>query len=309
MNVLGIGEVLWDVFPSQEHLGGAALNFCANVQRLGGRATLISGVGNDDRGQRAIEAMQALGLDTRCIQTVSGIATGIAIVQSDGNGEPVFHISRPAAFDRIKADTLSASTASLTVDWIYFGTLLQSEEGAEAHIANLMRDFPDARSFYDVNLRKGHWSFDLVQRLSRICDVLKLNLEEAKTLAALSGTPRVDFVLMEFCKQWSSTYSIDTICITLGSEGCLIYNNDRTDQFEGFSVSVHDTVGAGDAFAAAFLHGYHLDWPVDKVAHFANAAGAIVASRAGATPDWTQSECQSLCRTARSVTPPLREYV
>jgi len=70
MNVLGIGEVLWDVFPSQEHLGGAALNFCANVQRLGGRATLISGVGNDDRGHRAIEAMRALGLDTRCIQTV-----------------------------------------------------------------------------------------------------------------------------------------------------------------------------------------------------------------------------------------------
>jgi sugar/nucleoside kinase (ribokinase family) len=91
--------------------------------------------------------MQALGLATRCIQTVSGVATGIAIVHSDENGEPVFHISRPAAFDRIKANTFSASTSSLTVDWIYFGTLLQWEEGAEAHIANLMRDFPDARSF------------------------------------------------------------------------------------------------------------------------------------------------------------------
>lgn len=301
MNVLGIGEVLWDVFPSQEHLGGAALNFCANVQRLGGRATLISGVGTDDRGHRAIEAMRALGLDTRCIQTVTGVATGIAIVQSDENGEPAFHISRPAAFDRIKADTLSVCTASLTVDWIYFGTLLQTEEGAEAHIAKLMRDFPDARSFYDVNLRKEHWNFDLVQRLSRICDVLKLNLEEAKTLAALSGTPRAEFVLMEFCDQWSSTYSIDTICITLGSEGRLIYNNACMNQFEGFSVSVHDTVGAGDAFAAAFLHGYHLGWPVDKMARFANAAGAIVASRPGATPEWTLSDCEQIAPHIRFV--------
>jgi fructokinase len=301
MNVLGIGEVLWDVFPSQEHLGGAALNFCANVQRLGSRATLISGVGNDDRGRRAIEAMQALGLDTRCIQIVSGVSTGIAIVQSDENGEPAFHISRPAAFDRIKADTLSACTASLTVDWIYFGTLLQTEEGAEVHIANLMRDFPDARSFYDVNLRKEHWNFDLVQRLSRICDVLKLNLEEAKTLAALSGTPRAEFVLMEFCDQWSSTYSIDTICITLGSEGCLIYNNGRMDQFDGFPVSVHDTVGAGDAFAAAFLHGYHLGWPVDKMARFANAAGAIVAGRPGATSEWTLSDCEQIATHMRFV--------
>jgi fructokinase len=294
MNVLGIGEVLWDVFPNQEHLGGAALNFCANVQRLGGRATLISGVGNDDRGHRTIEAMQALGLHTRCIQTVSGVATGIAIVQSDENGEPVFHISRPAAFDRVKADTLSVCTSSLIVDWIYFGTLLQTEEGAEAHIANLMRDFPNARRFYDVNLRKEHWSFDLVRRLSQICDVLKLNLEEAKTLAALSGTSRENFVLMQFCDQWSSAYSIDMICVTLGSEGCLIYNNGRMDQFDGFPVSVCDTVGAGDAFAAAFLHGYHLGWPVDKMARFANAAGAVVASRAGATPEWTLSDCEQI---------------
>jgi fructokinase len=301
MNILGVGEVLWDVFPSQEHLGGAALNFCANVQRLGGRAILISGVGDDNRGHRAIEAMQALGLDTGCIQIVSGVPTGIAIVQSDENGEAEFHIPRPAAFDRIEADAVVVCTASMTVDWIYFGTLLQTEQSAEAQIAKLVRHFTDARSLYDVNLRKGHWKFDLVQRLSRLCNVLKLNLEEAKKLAELSGTPRVDFVLMEFCDQWSSAYSIDTICITLGSEGCLIYNNARMDQFEGFSVSVHDTVGAGDAFAAAFLHGYHLDWPVDKIARFANAAGAVVASRAGATPEWTLHDCEQIVPDTRFV--------
>jgi fructokinase len=55
-----------------------------------------------------------------------------------------------------------------------------------------------------------------------------------------------------------------------------------------------DTVGAGDAFAAAFLHGVQLQWPMQRIGVFANAVGATVASRAGATPDWTPDDCLQL---------------
>jgi fructokinase len=63
--------------------------------------------------------------------------------------------------------------------------------------------------------------------------------------------------------------------------------------YPGFPVAVADTVGAGDAFAAAFLHGLQLGWPIERITRFANALGALVASRPGATPAWTPDDVQT----------------
>jgi fructokinase len=62
-------------------------------------------------------------------------------------------------------------------------------------------------------------------------------------------------------------------------------------------VTLCDTVGSGDAFAAGFLHGYHRMWPILDTARFANALGALVAGRAGATPDWSIQDCFKLLET------------
>jgi fructokinase len=66
-------------------------------------------------------------------------------------------------------------------------------------------------------------------------------------------------------------------------------------------VSVVDTVGAGDAFSAGFLHGYQRSWPLEHTARFANALGALVASRAGATPVFSLDECEKLMREQQFV--------
>ena len=297
IRVLAVGEILWDIFDGTEILGGAALNFSANIQRLGGAATLISGVGADDRGYRAIDDMKNLGLSTEAVQAVAGVATGIALVQSDRSGDTTFHIPRPAAFDRIDLNASSITVDAMGfIDWIYFGTLLQTEPPLEAFIAELIHSQPRARCFYDLNLRTGHWNYELVQRLSHRCNVMKLNLDEAKTLSELSCFRSQTFDLVTFCRQWASEYDIEAMCVTLSADGCLIYNNGSADTYNGFPVEVHDTVGAGDAFAAAFLHGYHSNWPTENIASFANAAGALVASRPGATPEWTYGDCNSLAQ-------------
>jgi fructokinase len=62
----------------------------------------------------------------------------------------------------------------------------------------------------------------------------------------------------------------------------------------GYSVKVADTVGSGDAFAAAFLHGLGSGWPAGRIADFANRVGALTASRPGAVPDWTLAEANAL---------------
>jgi fructokinase len=293
MLVCGVGEILWDVFADQEKFGGAALNFCANLQRLGDQATLLSAVGKDERGRMALEGMRSLGLATNGVKEVEGLPTGIATVGISTNGEPTFVIQRPAAFDAISTSIDSTTMAQLKADgveWIYFGTLLQTKPEIERFTGDLALYLLPARGFYDINLRSGHWNLPLVQKLSQLASVVKLNEGEAQTLFALTRAGDIEFSLEAFCQMWASTYDVEVICVTLGPAGCMIYDKGYIYRVAGYAVAVCDTVGSGDAFAAAFLHGYDRGWPISQTADFANALGALVASRAGATPDWTINE-------------------
>lgn len=295
MRVLSVGEILWDIFPEREHLGGAPLNFSANAARLGNRAALMTAVGNDRRGDLAREAMVSLGLETQFVQVIAERATGTAAVSVSPEGEPRFEILRPAAFDALDLSPEALGRAKrMEPDWMYFGTLVQVEPEVERVTRQLYQALPHVRCFYDMNLRPGFWNLPLVERLCRMATVLKLNEFEAETLGELTGMGAEDFSLEHFCERWSALYELESICVTLGPAGCLIYENGTAHTVPGFPASVEDTVGAGDAFAAAFLHGFHHRWPTLRTARFANALGSIVASRAGATPPWTLEECFEL---------------
>ncbi len=294
MHILTIGEILWDVFGDAEFLGGAPLNFSAASQRLGHTVALVTAVGDDPRGQRALESMRALGLSTEFVQKLPGKSTGTALVTTDAGGNARYFIQRPAAFDDYELDDARLNALEdLQPDWIYFGTLAQTHPPSEQILHRILERLPEIKCFYDMNLRQGHWNLPLVQRLSSLASVIKLNETEAETLFQLTQSSE-EFSLEQFCRYWSQTYAVEAVCVTLGSQGCAIFKDDALLSFDGFTVQVADTVGAGDAFAAAFLHGYELKWPMARTATFANALGALVAGRSGATPDWTVDECQAL---------------
>jgi fructokinase len=299
MQVCSIGEVLWDQFADGEQFGGAALNFCANLHRLGDQALLLSGVGKDVRGKLALERMVTLGLSTDGVAQVDDLATGTARVETTPAGEPHFTIPRPAAFDGVQPSPAIARQIEQGVtDWLYFGTLMQTAPKVEAITRQLAGLSPHLRCFYDMNLRENQWNLPLVERLSQLATVLKLNESEAETLHAATTPPSTRYAVETFCRTWAERFAIEVICVTLGAEGCLVLDQGTVHRVPGFSIRVADTVGAGDAFGAAFLHGYHRGWPVEEAARFANALGAIVASRAGATPEWTREECERLMHSA-----------
>jgi fructokinase len=298
MRLVSVGEVLWDVIGDQEFLGGAPLNFSVSSQRLGNEVALVSAVGADRLGEKAIQAIAALGLSTKFIGVDQTHETGTAIVTTDPSGDATFVIKRPAAFDFLNVeDSLVSDLAAIHPDWIYFGTLAQTSSENEALLHRLVASAPEARCFYDLNLREGHWSFDLVRRLSGLASVIKLNEFEAETLYRLT-CPMEQFSLEGFCRCWSQSFGTKIVCVTLGERGCAVWADDAFRAFPGFSVKVVDTVGAGDAFSAAFLHGLVLGWPMERTAFFANGLGAIVASRPGATPPWTVEEVFRLIRNA-----------
>lgn len=289
--ILSMGEILWDVFPDKEFLGGAPLNFSVNTKRLGSEISLVSAVGTDSRGTQALHSMQELGLYTDFIKIVPDTATGTAIVTTDDAGNAHFVIPRPAAFDHLNFDdTEITRIAEMHPDWIYYGTLAQTNQKNEMILQRLAAAIPNLRCFYDVNLRAGSWNFPLVHRLSRLASIIKINDAEAETLFRLSAAIG-SFSVEKFCGYWASFYSVKVICVTLGSQGCGIWAGGEFHLFPGYSIKVVDTVGAGDAFSAAFLYGYRLGWPMERTASFANALGALVASRTGATPPWSIEEC------------------
>jgi len=228
--------------------------------------------------------------------------TATAEVRTDSIGRTQFFIRRPAAFDRLAytPDYFAPFTYE-QIDWIYFGTLALTEHRSERILKDILRNAPNARRFYDVNLREGHWSLDLVERLSSLADVIKLNAEEAVILSktALTGTT---FSLEDFCRDWALRFDVQTLCVTLGSEGCAIFSEGELTHFVGQKVEIADTVGAGDAFSAGFLHSLGEGWPLKAAADFANAVGALVAGRPGATPDWNVDDCHEILRDSPKLT-------
>ena len=294
MRIVSIGEVLWDVLGESEFLGGAPLNFSAHSHRLGSAVALVSAVGEDTRGQRTLSAIESLGLCTDFITTTSKGPTGIASVVIEASGNVAFTFNRPCAYDLVEVDdTLLSAISSFSPNWIYFGTLAQTDVASERRLQRVLETCPSARRFYDMNLRTGHWNLPLIERLSHAATVLKLNEEEAEQLFK-AVQPSAYFTLETFCRIWAEKYKLETICVTLGGRGCAVFMSGHFEIFPGHPVTVADTVGAGDAFAAAFLHGLELGWPPERTACFANGLGALVASRNGATPEWTTDELDAL---------------
>lgn len=293
MRIVSVGEVLWDVIGEREFLGGAPLNFSICAQRLGNEVAFVSAVGGDRRGRAALDAIRDQGLGTEWIRTIPDQPTGTASATMDASGSATFHIQRPVAYDSLDMDYAALQRiAEMRPDWIYFGTLAQTSAGNEALLNRLIARARGVRGFYDLNLREEEWSAPLAQRLSDLATVLKLNESEAELLFGTLGTSEA-FSLERFCREWSRRHWVDLICVTLGERGCAVWANERLEMFPGIQVSVVDTVGAGDAFSAAFLHGLEQGWTLGRVAAFANSLGALVASRAGATPAWTLEELKA----------------
>jgi fructokinase len=288
MHVTSLGEILWDLIGGQELLGGATFNFSVQLSRLGHNVSFLSAVGDDDRGRRALQMASQLGLSTKFIRTVNNAPTGTVSVVIDAEGQPSYEIHRPAAYDFVEMPDLDAAP-----QWIYHGTLQLVEPRMRALFLELIRVYPDARRFYDINLRKNSYTPALVMELLHLANVVKLNSDELSVVERMAGTSHAHASTESFCRDYQARFDWDAVCITCGERGCAILQGAEYVEISGIPVDVADTVGAGDAFAAAFLHGLDQSWPPARIGAFANRLGALVASRPGGVPNWSWSDLHS----------------
>ena len=302
--VVGIGELLWDVFPDgRRELGGAVANLVYHASLLGDRGVLASRVGRDAAGEDLVARLRELGVDGRYLQRDGDHPTGTVDVALRA-GAPSYTIHEAVAFDHPRLDADWRELAART-DAVTFGTLAQRTPAAAAVIGAFVEACPPhCVRLFDVNLRQHFWSADLLHASLQAATAVKLNDEELPRVVRALGMPAGAERAM--LGALLDRYRLRVACLTRGERGCLLAGAPprdrgrlpagaaggtgaapgppRTAEQPGISVTVADTVGAGDAFAAALL--YHLLRAADlrRAAAAANRYAAFVATRRGATP-------------------------
>jgi fructokinase len=291
--IVSIGEVLWDLLPDGEYLGGAPFNFAANCARLGHRVFFLSAVGEDSLGERALQAIEAFGVSPTLVSRLLDAPTGTVKVEFDVEGQPQYTIDRPAAYDYIRLDEQALSSiVSSRPDFLYFGTLSQLYPNNLAVLMKLIDALPNSLCFYDINLRKDTFNLALVKQLMFRAQIVKMNEDETRAVQELFGTKATN--VEEFCRTYSRKFGWQAAWITRGAAGSAVFHNGTFFEASGFPVASPSPVGAGDAFSAAVCHGILEKWPISKIAEFANKVGALIASQPGAVTDWSLQDIDSI---------------
>ncbi len=279
--IVGIGELLWDLLPGGRQLGGAPANFSCHAAALGARAFLISRVGDDEPGRDLIEGLERLGVRTECIEIDPVAPTGSVSVTLDDEGHPHYTIHEGVAWDFIGSEE-DGRRAMAGADAVCFGTLAQRCKSSGDTLRSLLEVAPrDSLRVFDINLRQQFHTTEIIEHSLSLANVLKMNETELPRLAKtflLSGTDR------EQIAELVRLFRLRSVAFTRGSRGSLLYADGRWSDHRGFPTSIVDTVGAGDAFTAALTLGLLAGWDLDVVHHRASEVASYVCSQAGATP-------------------------
>ena len=284
--IVGIGEVLWDMLPDGKQLGGAPANFAYHAKSLTGRGYPVSSIGKDKLGDEIIQSFINRCLSNTYIQKKDRYPTGTVDVELDNEGVPEYVIKENVAWDNIsytgKLDDLAAET-----DAVCFGTLAQRSENSRHTIHSFVQKISDeAYKILDINLRKPFYNSQIVKQSIEIANILKLNQEELDIVADYTGiSGNEDKILSKLIDE----YDLKLIALTKGGQGSKLINNNYNNFIQAPDVTVKDTVGAGDSFTAALVAGLLQDMKLLKIHKFASELAAYVCTQKGAMPPIKQS--------------------
>ena len=280
--IVGLGEILWDLFPGRKQLGGAPANFAYMTSLLGDQARIASRVGRDALGTGAIRVLKSLHLDTSHLQEDDLHPTGTVIVSLNPDGQPKYEITERVAWDFLQ-QTDDWENLARKADAVCFGSLAQRSAVSRETISAFLHCLrPGALRVFDVNLRQEFFTREILDQSARSADIMKCNHEEVVIVAGLLGSHAED---LPASAQWLlQAYPLKLLCVTRGEQGSILFSSSGNHAHPGHRVKVVDTVGAGDAFTAGLLHHYLRGSSLETMNEAANQMGAWVASQCGATP-------------------------
>ena len=296
--VVVLGEVLWDRFETGDVLGGAPLNVAWNLKGFGLDPLMVSRVGDDELGHRAIDRMKAWGMRTDGIQIDPDHDTGVVDVTLD-QGEPSYDIVKNVAYDHIAPingsargaidERIAAGTDHQTGPdhrqpiFFYHGSLAYRGERTAETIRGLRQELP-ADVFFDINVRQPHFHAGWLGVLMHDLAHVKLNADELRLVTDESAAEDPAGAAQRVFEKYQQ---LQSALITLGSRGAMWVPRGGqpvrvTTRSPGKMV---DAVGAGDAFAAVTIAGLVGRHPIAQTLAAAAEFASRVCTLSGATTD------------------------
>jgi 5-dehydro-2-deoxygluconokinase len=271
---------LVDVQFFEKFLGGSPTNVAVAAARLGERVALITRTGPDPFGDFVHASLKRYGVDDQFVSEVAGLQTPVTFCETfPPNYFPIYFYRAPKAPDlEIYPEELDlAAIVGARLFWVTVSGL-SAEPSRAATMAALASRSRKAHTVLDLDYRPSFWNANndaqLATRDALAHATIAIgNLDEVE-VAVGSRDPDVaaDRLL---------DLGLQIAVIKLGPEGVLAKTRDQRVLAAPLDVEVVNGLGAGDAFGGAFCHGVLGDWALSDVIAFANASGAIVASRLG----------------------------
>lgn len=302
-DVLAIGRCGVDIYPLQvgvglEHvetfgkfLGGSAANVTVAAARLGNRAALISGVGDDPFGKFVRTELAELGVDNRYVATHGEYPTPVTFCEIfPPDNFPLYFYRRPSAPDlQIRPESIDAEAVRSAR--LYWSTVtgLSEEPSRSAHFAAWEARNRSPFTVLDLDYRPMFWespaaATEQVQKALRHVTVAVGNREECEIAVGEHNPRKAADALLDL--------GVELAIVKQGPRGVLGKTRHSSVMVAPNDVDVVNGLGAGDAFGGSLCHGLLRGWPLEKTLRYANAAGAIVASRL---------ECSTAMPTATEV--------
>lgn len=273
------GEVLIDVFPTGERIGGAPLNVASRLSSMGIDTQMISKVGDDQRGSDILGYLEQQNVGISNIEKDERFPTGLVEVSLSQRGSATYEIKFPAAWDNIQL-TNGMEEAVRNSDAFIFGSLVCRDEVSRKTLFSLI---PKARyRVLDFNLRPPHYDREILEELIQHAEFIKLNDDELFELAELMGSRynSLEQNLLFLAVQSNAK----SICVTKGSHGAVLLHDKKLYYNSGYKIRVKDTVGAGDSFLGTLIAKLLKGEEPQVALDVACAVGALVAGEEGATP-------------------------
>ena len=283
--IVGIGEILWDVFPEGKILGGAPANFAYHIAQFGFEGVAVSAVGNDELGKEIHESLAEKQL--KHILEITGYPTGTVQVTLNHSGVPQYEICENVAWDYIPL-TPETEALAKSAKAVCFGSLAQRNDYSKKTINSFLDLMPDdSYKIFDINLRQHFYSKALIHQSLLKCNILKINDDEVIAVSSLfDGTNKTE---TEVCETLLSVYNLDIVILTKGTEGSLVMTKTEKSYLETPKVIVADTVGAGDSFTAGFIAALLHGASIQKAHQLAVEVSAYVCTQNGAMPKFPDS--------------------
>ena len=296
-----VGEALVDDYGSHGVVGGAPFNVARSLAALGAPVHMITRVADDAAGALIQADFERFGLGTAGLQQDPAHPTGRVVVERHGH-DHVFHILDNQAWDHLDAATALAQwpvPAGQPVATIYAGTLAQRAPASAAAVRAVLGQAALSH-FADLNLRDGQYQVATVASTLTAADTVKVNEEELRLLLQWFGDgPETAERTNPAAMPWGSPvleaavaalmqrFLLQRLLVTRGPDGATCFDADGSQcsaPAGALPARWGDTVGAGDSFAAIYLLGTWLGWPLAQRLARANDFAAAICGLDGAVP-------------------------